>query len=603
VSDPAARSLVEVLRCRARLHGERRAFTFLADGETESGHLTYAELDRRARALGATLRDAGAARERALLLFPSGLDFVAAFFGCLYAGVVAVPAAPPHPARPGRCGPRLEAIARDAGARIVLTTEAIAGMRPALTARAPELGGAWWLTPGAPAPGAADGWREPEVSAATLAFLQYTSGSTTQPKGVMVSHGNLLHNLRFAAWAAEDDGETVSVSWLPVHHDMGLIEGLLGPVFGGYPAHLMAPAAFLQRPVRWLQAISRVRAVKSGGPNFAYDLCVRRTTPEQRRDLDLRSWRVAYNGAEPIRADTLRRFFEAFRPAGFRWASYYPVYGLAEATLAVSSERRADPPAICRLGAAALAADRVADAPGAGGVDLVACGRPPADTRLVIADPATGHRCGPDRVGEIWVAGPSVAQGYWRRPDLTAETFGARLAGEDAGPFLRTGDLGLQRDGRLVVTGRLKDLVIVRGKKHYPQDLELSAETSHPALRPGGAAAFAVDDPGGERVVLVAEVEPRHVPRDGRAGPPRASHSADLAAAVAAVRQALSEQHELQVHAVTLIAPGGLPKTTSGKQQRHAARAAWEAGTLPLVTEWVRAGETEPAGRALRLTG
>jgi acyl-CoA synthetase (AMP-forming)/AMP-acid ligase II len=602
MSEPADDSLVGLLRRRARLQGERRGFTFLADGETESGHLTYAELDRRARALGATLQAAGAAGERALLLYPSGLEFVAAFFGCLYAGVVAVPAAPPHPARPGRCGPRLEAIARDAGASIVLTTEAIAGMRAALTARAPELGGAWWLTVEAPASGAAEEWREPAVSGTTLAFLQYTSGSTAEPKGVMVSHGNLLHNLRFASWAAEDDAETVSVSWLPVHHDMGLIEGVLGPVFAGYPAHLMAPAAFLQRPIRWLQAISRVRAVKSGGPNFAYDLCVRRTTPEQRGALDLRSWRVAYNGAEPIRADTLRRFFEAFRPAGFRWPSYYPVYGLAEATLAVSSERRADPPVICWLGATALAADRVADAPVAGGVALVACGRPPADTRVVIADPETRRRCGPDRVGEIWIAGPSVAQGYWRRPDLTAETFGARLADGGDGPFLRTGDLGFLHEGRLVVTGRLKDLIIVRGKKHYPQDLELSAETSHPALRPGGVAAFAVDDPGGERVVLVAEVEPRCVPRDGLGGP-QVSSSADLGSAIAAVRQALSERHELQVHAVALIAPGGLPKTTSGKQRRHATRVAWEAGTLPLVTEWVRAGDAEPALCVLRPAG
>jgi acyl-CoA synthetase (AMP-forming)/AMP-acid ligase II len=582
-------TVVALLRRRARLQAADRAYTFLADGETEADHLTYGELDRRARALAATLQEAGAGQERALLLYPSGLDFVVAFFGCLYAGVVAVPVAPPHPARPGRSAPRLEAVARDAGASIVLTTPAVLQVRETLTERAPELGGAWWLAPDGAAPAREDAWREPDVSARTLAFLQYTSGSTTLPRGVMVSHGNLLHNLRFAAWAAENDAETVSVSWLPVHHDMGLIEGLLGPVFGGYPAYLMTPAAFLQRPIRWLQAITRVRATKSGGPNFAYDLCVRRTTPEQRRALDLRTWRVAYNGAEPIRAGTLRRFFEAFRPAGFLWRAFYPVYGLAEATLAVSSERRADPPVIRRVGAAALAADRVVEAPAGDAVALVACGRPSPETRVVIADPETRQPCAPDRVGEIWIAGPSVALGYWRRPDLSAETFGARLAGDGEGPFLRTGDLGFLCDGRLVVTGRLRDLVIVRGKKHYPQDLELSAEGSHPALRPGACAAFAVDGADAERVVLVAEIEPRHAR-------PGTDLEVEAAAALAAVRQALSEQHELQVHAVALIAPGSLPKTTSGKLQRHAARTAWQAGTLPVVAEWARETLAEPVG-------
>jgi acyl-CoA synthetase (AMP-forming)/AMP-acid ligase II len=576
MSAAEVQTVVALLRHRARLQAADRAFTFLVDGETEADQLTYGELDRRARALAATLQEAGAGQERALLLYPS-------------AGVVAVPVAPPHPARPGRSAPRLEAVARDAGASIVLTTPAILQVRETLTERAPELGGAWWLSPDGAAPAPEDAWREPDVSARTLAFLQYTSGSTTLPRGVMVSHGNLLHNLRFAAWAAENDAETVSVSWLPVHHDMGLIEGLLGPVFGGYPAYLMTPAAFLQRPIRWLQAISRVRATKSGGPNFAYDLCVRRTTPEQRRALDLRTWRVAYNGAEPIRADTLRRFFEAFRPAGFQWRAFYPVYGLAEATLAVSSERRADPPVIRRVGAAALAADRVVEAPAGDAVALVACGRPATDTRVVIADPETHQPCAPDRVGEIWIAGPSVALGYWRHPDLSAETFGARLADDGGGPFLRTGDLGFLCEGRLVVTGRLRDLVIVRGKKHYPQDLELSAEGSHPALRPGACAAFAVDGEDAERVVVVAEIEPRHVR-------PGASAGVEAAAALAAVRQALSEQHELQVHAVTLIAPGSLPKTTSGKLQRHAARAAWQAGTLPVVAGWARETLAEPVG-------
>jgi acyl-CoA synthetase (AMP-forming)/AMP-acid ligase II len=583
-------SLVALLRLRAERHGDRRAFTFLADGYTESAHVTYSELDQRARVLAAWLQASGTTGARALLLYPSGLDFVTAFFGCLYAGAVAVPTAPPHPARPARSQPRLGAIARDAEADFVLTTTAIARARASLVSQAPELGRAAWLSTDEEVSAASEDWRQPKISGDTLAFLQYTSGSTAAPRGVMVSHANLLHNLRFGEQATVNDAETVSVSWLPVHHDMGLIEGLLGPIAGGYPAYLMPPGAFLQRPLRWLETISRVRATKSGGPNFAYDLCVRRTTPDQRRSLDLRSWCIAYNGAEPVRAETLHRFHAAFRSAGFRWQAFWPVYGLAEATLAVSSDRRGDGPHLVRVGGRALAVDRIVDGEGPDIVSLPACGRPPDDLAVVIADPATLERCAPDRVGEIWVAGPSVAQGYWRRPDLTVETFGARLADTGEGPYLRTGDLGFLRDGRLVVTGRLKDIIIVRGKKHYPHDLELTVETSHPSLRPGGCAAFAVDGPDEDALVVVAEIESRRAPDEG--------DRCLVEECIAAVRQALSEEHGLQAHAIVLIAAGSLPRTTSGKRQRLACRAAWRAGSLPVVSTWTRtphsAARSEP---------
>ena len=594
-----ATSLVELLERRAREQGRDLAYVFLPDGEAEGERLTFAELAARARALAVRLAAAAAPGERVILLYPSGLDFVVAFFGCLYARLVAVPAAPPHPARPGRSAPRLRAIARDAGARLVLAPPALAALGPLLAGQTPELVAAEWLAvdlaaaaeaPAGPAPPV------PDVAGTALALLQYTSGSTAAPRGVMVSHANLLHNLSFAAEAAEDGAGTVSVSWLPTHHDMGLIEGLLGPVYGGYPAHLMPPVAFLARPLRWLETIARVRATKSGGPNFAYDLCVRRSTPEQRRALDLGSWRVAYNGAEPVRADTLRAFHAAFAPAGFRWQSFYPVYGLAEATLAVSSDRQADAPTICRVRADALAVDRIVETADAG-VEVVACGRPAAGARVTIVDPATGTPCAPDRIGEIWLASPSVARGYWGQPELTAATFGARLAGTGEGPFLRTGDLGVLRDGRLVVTGRLKDVVIVRGKKHYPQDLERSAEASHPAL--GACAAFAVDGPEGERVVVAAELARRAPSRAGAPSDPDGPGHRN--AAIAAVRQALSEHHELQVHEVVLVPPGGLPRTTSGKLQRHACRAAWLAGALPRATEAgpedrVTADAATPAG-------
>jgi len=584
---PDIQSLVELLRYRARVQKTDRAYTFLVDGEIEGESLSYEELDRRSRAVAARLQAEGAAGDRALLLYPPGLDFITAFFGCLYAGVVAVPASPPHPARPGRSLPRLEAIVHDAAARFVLTTTPIAVLAPAFAREAPALARGRWLTTDRFDEGPADAWREPQVAPETLAFLQYTSGSTAAPKGVMVSHGNLLHNLTVIHCCAENDADTVAVSWLPVYHDMGLIEGLLAPVFGGYPTHLMAPTAFLQKPLRWLRAISRYRATNSGGPNFAYDLCVRKTTSAERAGLDLGCWRVAYNGAEPIRPDTLERFYEAFRPSGFRWGAFYPVYGLAEATLAVSSGRRVDEPVLHRVDAAALAEDRVdpAGESSAQSVRLVACGRAAGGTRVTIVDPATRRRCAAGRVGEVWVQGPSVAQGYWGQPDSTAATFHAHVADTGGGPFLRTGDLGFLAGGDLVVTGRLKDVVIVRGRKLYPQDLELTAERSHPAVRPGCVAAFPVSGVEAERVILIAEVEPR-----------RLNEPSEVQDVVAAIREAVSDQHELSLDAVALTAPGSVPKTTSGKLQRHACRAAFQAGTLDVLAQWVRPSVETPRG-------
>jgi acyl-CoA synthetase (AMP-forming)/AMP-acid ligase II len=577
---PDVRSLVELLRFRAQVQTASQAYVFLTDGEVEGQSLSYGEVDRRSRAVAAALQAERAAGERALLLYPPGLDFVAAFFGCLYAGVVAVPIPPPHPARPGRSLPRLGAIARDAEVRFVLTTAAIAALAPALARETRGLATARWVATAGLGETDAEGWREPIVGPDALAFLQYTSGSTASPKGVMVSHGNLLHNLACIHGCAENDADTVSVSWLPVYHDMGLIEGLLAPVFGGYPAYLMAPTAFLQKPLRWLRAIAGYGATNSGGPNFAYDLCVRKTTPEEREGLDLSRWRVAYNGAEPIRSDTLERFHRAFRPCGFRWRAFYPVYGLAEGTLVVSSGRRAYEPVFHTVRAAALAEDRVVQArgPDDDSLRLVACGPPSFGTTVAIVDPDRCVRRAPGRVGEIWVRGPSVAHGYWNRPDATAATFHAYLGDTGEGPFLRTGDLGFLAGDDLVVTGRLKDVVIVRGRKLYPQDLELTAERSHPAIRPGCVAAFAAAaSGGGERVVLLAEVDPHDV-----TGPD------GLLAVVGAIREAVTDQHELSLDAVALLAPGGVPKTTSGKLQRHAGRTAFAAGTLDVLGQWVR---------------
>ena len=562
------RSLVELMRHRAAAAPSARAYTFLADGEVESETLTYAELDHQARAIAVALAARGVRPgDRAVLLFPPGLGFIPAFFGSLYAGVIAVPCYPPHPSQIARSLPRLLAVVGDASPSIVIAPFSVASMAAEIGRLAPSLAAIPWIITDDCDPANADLWREGDIGPDSLAFLQYTSGSTSTPRGVMVSHGNLIHNLGYADYVEENDATSIAVSWLPVIHDMGLIEGVLEPAFAGYPAYLMAPATFLQRPIRWLRAISRYRATNSGGPDFAYSLCARKITAEQRAGLDLSSWRVAYNGAEPIRADTLIDFHRAFADHGFRWRSFYPVYGLAEATLVVSSGRQDYEPVL-----------REMDTP----ATRVSSGRVGFGTRVEIVDPESLTRCATGDIGEIWISSPSVTRGYWNRPDETAVTFAARLAGDDTHAWLRTGDLGTLVDGELYVVGRLKDVIIVRGMNHYPQDLEAAVERLHPAIRPGCVAAFTIPGDREDRVAIALEVDPRELARTTH-GRPRIHASTPLtpdARAIldqigAAVRVAVSEQHGLQVQAVAMLHPGGLPKTSSGKLRRAATAQAF----------------------------
>ncbi len=593
-------TLITLLEYRAAEQQSARAYTFLLDGEREGDALDYGELAAQAKAIAATLAARGVMPgDRALLLYTPGIEFVAAFFGCLCAGVIAVPAYPPQPAQLARTLPRLLAVTADAQVSIVLSTDAVTRMAHDLAKIAPPFRNLPWLATDGVTSGDAHAWRRPSVNGASLAFLQYTSGSTSAPKGVMVSHGNLLHNLAYLNHLEENDHTSVAVSWLPVIHDMGLIEGVLLPAYSGYPTYLMAPESFLQRPLRWLQAITRYSGTNSGGPNFAFDLCVRKISPDQIGMLDLSSWRCAYNGAEPIRRDTLTRFHETFQSAGFRWKSFFPVYGLAESTLLVSSCRRIDEPMTCDADAEALTQGRFITPPGGSGhrtSPIVACGPSWFGTALRIVDPETHEQCAPDRIGEIWISSPSVALGYWRRPEQTELTFNAHLSTGD-GPFLRTGDLGALHEGQLVVTGRLKDLLIVRGAKHYPQDLELTAERRHPAVRGGCCAAFVVAGSDGEAAVLVAEIDTRQL--SGGRSPDAASEFARIATAI---RQGIVEQHGVQLEAVALVTPGGIPKTTSGKLQRHACRAAFESGGLDELYRWRQTPAIAPtAERALHL--
>ncbi|MGF1495533.1 MAG: alpha/beta fold hydrolase [Elainellaceae cyanobacterium] len=570
-------SLVDLVRYRAQHQPEQIVFTFLRDGEVELGRLTYRELDRQARAIAATLQSLKTTLgERALLLYSPSLEFITAFFGCLYGRVLAVPAYPP---RPNQTMTRLRSIMTDAQATVALTTSNLLSNFGKLLDHNPDFAALRWVVTdelqGAPELA----WQAPEATSDTLAFLQYTSGSTGTPKGVMVSHGNLLHNAQIIQESFDEPIDSIGMSWLPPYHDMGLIGGILQPIYLGTRMVLMSPVSFLQRPFRWLQAISRYRATTSGGPNFAYDFCIRQTTPEQRADLDLSSWTLAFSGAEPVRSDTLQRFTEMFAPYGFRPEVFYPCYGMAEATLFVTGGDRTLPPTQLTLDAAALEQNQIAiaDPSDAHARTLVSCGASHPSQQVAIVNPETLRRCGENEVGEIWITGESVTQGYWNRSRLTQENFRACLADGGDEEFLRSGDLGFLRDGELFVTGRLKDLIIIRGLNHYPQDVELTVEQCHPALRLGNGAAVSVEVDGEERLVIAHEIKRSALRR------------LQVAEVVNAIRQAVGEHHTLQPYAILLLKTGSIPKTSSGKIQRHACRERFLAGTLEVVGQWLDA--------------
>jgi acyl-CoA synthetase (AMP-forming)/AMP-acid ligase II len=592
-------NLVDVLRERARDRSTDLAFTFLTDGEAEGDTLTYGQLDAKARSIAASLAMHGLIPgERALLLYPPGLEFIAAFFGCLYAGIIAVPAYPPQPSQLARTLPRLLSILADADVAIVLCDTTVSRAGRGMSAHAPALANIPWLSTDRLGDSNADEWSGRPVPPDHLAFLQYTSGSTAAPRGVMVSHANLLHNLAYARNQGGNGPDTVSVSWLPVIHDMGLIEGVLQPIFAGYPAHLMAPASFLQRPMRWLRAITRYRATNSGAPNFAYDLCVRKASDEQLHELDLASWRVAYNGAEPIRRATLEAFYERFRRVGFRWKAFFPVYGLAESTLLVSTGDRAYEPVVREVDAAELASGRIAAPNFASATKSIVSSGPHAfGTRVLIVDPTTAVPCRDGEVGEIWVSSPSVAHGYWRRDLESAAVFRARLA-DGTGPFLRTGDLGAMVDGELFVTGRAKDVIVIRGYKYYPQDIELTVERQHPAIRGGCSVAFGLDGGESEAVGVVMELDPRQLPID------EAVKARAFGEIVDAVRAAVTTEHGIVVSLVAIVGVGGVPKTSSGKLRRGACRDALMDGSLGDIARWTTVNAIEcPTESRLMRTG
>ena len=511
-------------------------------------------------------------------------------------------AVPTYPPRRNSSLDRIQTIVENSGAVVALTNDKILAVVDKLSGEQAWLDHLNWISTDELDVQRSEEWRQPDIGGDTLAMLQYTSGSTATPKGVMVNHSNLLLTLEDMDRGWKHTADSVLLTWLPMFHDMGLIYGILQPLHKGIPCVFMPSAAFLQRPVRWLEAICRFRATHSGGPNFAYELCAARISAEQRASLDLSSWKMALNAAEPVRADTLRRFAEAFAPCGFDAAAFSPGYGLAECTLKATAVRIGDAPTVLRVRGEALERDRVeiAGEDAGEGRALIGCGQSEIGTRIVIANPASQATCADGEVGEIWLAGPVVAQGYWNRPDATAETFNAFLADTGEGPFLRTGDTGFLHGGELFVTGRLKDLIIIRGVNHYPQDIEFTVQQSHPGLAADCGAAFSVESGGEERLVVVQEVE-----RTSR-------RNLDALGLVNAIRQAISRRHELQVYAIVLIRTATLPKTSSGKTRRHACRERFLAGALDVVAEWREgangatlrsAAATEPAPtEALRPT-
>ena len=592
-------TLVELLQHRCKTRPERIVYTFLADGETESGNLSYEELDRQARAIAVQLQHLRAGGSRAILVYPytAGLEFIAAFFGCLYAGVVAVTDNPP---RSSQSLVELQERIESSGATAVLTTQSLLtqiksqlasqksgfleNQKPGFLEKpgfskeclAPKLKTLPWIPTDTIPITEAEEWIEPNLDGDTVAYMQYTSGSTGTPKGVMVTNSNILHNSAVIYRCFGHSQTTSGVMWLPMFHDMGLVGGVIQPIYCDRPTVLMSPVALIQRPWRWLEAISRYRATTSGGPNFAYDLLWRQATPEKLANLDLSCWEVAFSGAEPVRAETLERFAETFAPCGFRRSAFYPCYGLAEATLFVSGGWKDSAPQVKYLDAAALAENRVVEvSPEAGGRAMVSCGKSWLGSEVAIADPETLTPLPENQVGEILIAGPGVAKGYWRQLEETKRTFEVYLGeGEKWGPFLRSGDLGFLSDGELYITGRIKELMIFWGRNRYPQEIEQTVQKCHPGLRFGCGAAFSIEVEGEEKLVVAFEVERSYL------------RKLNVEEIVGAIRQAVAEERTVDVWAIALLKTGSIPKTTSGKIRRGECRRQFLAGSLSVVGEW-----------------
>ena len=566
--------LLSILDQRASQTPEKLAYIFLKDRENQEQKITYQQLSQISKRIATRLQSLIPPGARALLLYPQGLDFITAFLGCLSAGIIAVPAYPP---KRNQKISRLIGIIENSQPQIILTTSSLLENIQLKIKDFLELSVTQFL--------ATDNLNNdedfefylPEISGDTLAFLQYTSGSTGSPKGVMISHDNIAHNSVYIQKAFQLTEKSVSVTWLPSFHDMGLIDGIIQPLYTGFLGVVMSPESFLKNPMVWLQAITKYRATHSGGPNLGYELCVRRITPEQQKTLDLSSWVSAYNGAEPIRRKTLDNFSDKFRSSGFKSQYFYPCYGMAEATLMISGGNIKDEPVYLNVQSEFLKDNQIVEAEkdSKNYQELVGCGHVWQDMEVKIVDPESCLECGDNQVGEIWVSGSSIAQGYWQEEEKTIATFQAKLANTtDERNFLRTGDRGFLRAGELFITGRIKDVIIIWGRNHYPQDIEYSVQESHQALRLDCGAAFTIEIENQEKLVIVQEVERTYLAQ------------LNVNEVFSAIREAVALHHALQVYAIALIKPASILKTSSGKIQRHACCHAFLTETLAIVGQW-----------------
>jgi len=570
---------VNVLLDRSANQPNQIAYTFLADGEHESGSCTYQELDFQARAIAVQLLTKVNPGDRALLVYPytAGIEFIAAFLGCLYAGVIAVT---DYPRQHIKSLSQYQDRIIDCQAAIALTTQGFVDQvqeklitNPGIALKLKALP---WIATDKVDVDLAKKWQQPDINGDTLAYLQYTSGSTGKPKGVMVTHDNIIHNSEVIYQSFGHHKCSKVLMWLPMFHDMGLIGGVMQPLYGGLPAVLMSPIALAQKPFLWLEAISKYKITTSGGPNFAYDLLCQKVTDEQRASLDLSSWEVAFSGAEPVRAETLAKFAELYQPCGFKKEAFYPCYGMAEATLFITGIDPQEYPTIAYLEPKALTEDRVVvvakDTPNAKSV--VSCGHTWLGDEVIIVDPETKIELPQDRVGEIWTRGKNIGKGYWQREEQTASTFRETLASKPDQTYLRTGDLGFIKDGELYITGRIKDMMILWGRNHYPQHIEETVESCHRALRPNHGAAFSVDVGGEEQLVVAHEINRTDL---------RKLNAEEV---IGAIRLAVGEQNLANVFAVALLKTGSIPKTSSGKIQRRTCQSMFLDGSLNTVAQW-----------------
>ncbi|MEH6842039.1 MULTISPECIES: AMP-binding protein [Priestia] len=563
-------SMIDLLSHKARVHPEKVVYTFLYNDNKDEINITYQELHTCVKKIAGYLQHLGLEGQRALLMYPSGIDYIKAFLGCIYANVIPVPVYPPGLSRNML---RLKAIMDDAATNIILTTTHLHSKISFHFSDELSSMNLKWIPIDDISHDYQDEWSQPKIDKESLAFLQYTSGSTSSPKGVMVTHGNILHNEAMIKTACQHNEDTVMLGWLPMYHDMGLIGNILQPLYLGAKCVFMSPMDFLQKPFRWLSAISKYKATISGGPNFAYDLCLKKITDEQKRQLDLSSWEVAFNGAEPVRYETIQKFAQAFKDCGFKLNQFFPCYGMAEATLFITGNEKLTKPVSKDFCKKSLLENKAIERPSNSeySVKLVGCGMTWLDQKVEIVNTGSLSTCASNEIGEIWIKGTSIAKGYFGREQETNYAFNNTVKDTNENGFLRTGDLGFFHEGQLFVTGRLKDVIVMRGKNHYPQDIELTVEKADQAIISGASAAFSVDINEEEKLIIVAEIERKYRPRSHK----EKELKGYLDNVLRNIRQQVMEEHEVQPYAIYLLKTSSIPKTSSGKIQRRACKKAY----------------------------